>query len=63
MSCGFSAGHFFIAFKSEKCICPHLRLTAETKIAVPDGTPLGFKPPTFLELLICIDRKCLFARL
>ena len=48
MSCGFSAGHFFIAFKSEKCICPHLRLTAETKIAVPDGTPLGFKPPTFL---------------
>jgi hypothetical protein len=29
----------------EKQICPYLRLTAETKIAVPDGTSLGFKPP------------------
>ena len=48
MSCEKSAGHFFIAFKSEKCICPHLRLTAETKIAVPYGTALGFKPPAFL---------------
>jgi len=26
-------------------ICPSLRLTAETKIVVPDGTALGFKPP------------------
>ena len=26
-------------------ICPYLRLTAETKIAVPNGTSLGFKPP------------------
>ena len=29
----------------EKLICPYLRLTAETKIAVPNGTALGFKPP------------------
>ena len=26
-------------------ICPYLRLTAETKFDVPDGTSLGFKPP------------------
>mgnify|MGYP007041026493 CR=1 FL=1 len=26
---------------------PYLRLTAETKIDVPDGTSLGFKPPAF----------------
>ena len=31
--------------KNEKLICPYLRLTAETKIAIPDGTALGFKPP------------------
>ena len=30
---------------NEKYICPYLRLTAETKIVVPDGTALGFKPP------------------
>ena len=34
-------------YKNEKCICPYLRLTAETKIAIPDGTALGFKPPAF----------------
>ena len=28
-------------------ICPYLRLTAEAKIDVPDGTSLGFKPPAF----------------
>ena len=32
-------------YKNEKCICPYLRLTAETKIAIPDGMSLGFKPP------------------
>ena len=26
---------------------PYLRLTAETKIAIPDGMSLGFKPPAF----------------
>ena len=26
-------------------VCPYLRLTAETKFDVPDGTSLGFKPP------------------
>ena len=26
-------------------ICPYLRLSAETKFDVPDGTSLGFKPP------------------
>jgi len=31
--------------KIEMVICPYLRLTAETKIVVPDGTALGFKPP------------------
>ena len=34
-------------YKNEKCICPYLRLTAETKIAIPDGMALGFKPPAF----------------
>ena len=32
-------------YKNEKSICPYLRLTAETKFDVPDGTSLGFKPP------------------
>ena len=32
-------------YKNEKCICPYLRLTAETKIAIPVGMSLGFKPP------------------
>ena len=31
--------------KIEDLICPYLRLTAETKFDVPDGTSLGFKPP------------------
>ena len=33
-------------------ICPYLRLTAETKIAVPDGTSLGFKPPALNSFLL-----------
>ena len=32
-------------YKNKKLICPCLRLSAETKIVVPDGTALGFKPP------------------
>ncbi len=32
-------------YKNEKQICPYLRLTAETKIAIPDGMSLGFTPP------------------
>ena len=36
-----------ILHKIEMVVCPYLRLTAETKIAVPDGTALGFKPPAF----------------
>ena len=32
-------------------ICPYLRLTAETKIAIPDGMSLGFKPPAFNSFL------------
>ena len=28
-------------------VCPCLRLTAENKFDVPDGTSLGFKPPAF----------------
>ena len=30
---------------NETLVLPYLRLTAETKIVVPDGTALGFKPP------------------
>ena len=30
---------------------PYLRLTAETKIAIPDGMSLGFKPPAFNSFL------------
>ena len=32
-------------YKNEKQICPYLRLTAETKFAIPIGMSLGFKPP------------------
>ena len=32
-------------YKNETLVCPYLRLTAETKIAIPDGMSLGFKPP------------------
>ena len=33
--------------KIKTIIWPYLRLSAETKIAVPDGTSLGFKPPAW----------------
>ena len=37
---------FLVSVKARNLlICPYLRLTAETKIVVPDGTALGFKPP------------------
>ena len=43
-------------YKNEKQICPYLRLTAETKIAIPVGMSLGFKPPAFNSFLfILID--------
>ena len=35
----------YMLIKIKKLICPCLRLTAETKFDVPDGTSLGFKPP------------------
>ena len=39
---------FLVSVKARNLlICPYLRLTAETKIVVPDGTALGFKPPAF----------------
>ena len=38
--------HFLVSVKARNLlIYPYLRLTAETKIVVPDGTALGFKPP------------------
>ena len=40
------AAAFLVSVKARNLlICPYLRLTAETKIVVPDGTALGFKPP------------------
>ncbi len=32
-------------YKIDTLVCPYLRLTAETKIAIPVGMSLGFKPP------------------
>ena len=43
--------HWYGLYKNEKLICPYLRLTAETKIAIPDGMSLGFKPPAFNSFL------------
>jgi len=43
-------------YKNEKCICPYLRLTAETKIAIPVGMSLGFKPPAFNSFLFILRK-------
>ena len=43
--------YFVVEFVYENMICPYLRLTAETKIAIPDGMSLGFKPPAFNSFL------------
>ena len=51
-------GTDFIKMKS--VICPYLRLTAETKIDVPDGTSLGFKPPAFNSFLFILRNNIYF---
>ena len=47
-------------YKNETLVCPYLRLTAETKIAIPDGMSLGFKPPAFNSFLFILRNNIYF---
>ena len=38
-------------------LCPYLRLTSETKIAIPDGMSLGFKPPAWNIFLLILKEN------